>query len=202
MRQALLRMLVLVFMLPGALGVLALAILPAGGEQAAAQTVAELAQRPLTQQSLAGEGHAPAAAARQAPDDARPRIPVAATTIYPGEVITAAMLRLRPVSRRFARRGGFVADPAAIIGKMARRTLPRGRPVPPNALREPYVVRSGKAVRIIFRSGALRISALGVALASASAGEPVAVRNVDSGRIVHGVAQPDGTVRVGAQGMR
>ena len=148
--------------------------------------------------ALAGGG----VATRQPEGEALPRIPVAAVTIYPGEVITAAMLRMRPVPRWYYRRGGFLANPRDIIGKMARRTLVRNRPVPPNALREPFAVRSGKAVRLVYRRGGLEISALGTALSSVSAGEVVAVRNVDSGRIVHGVAQADGTVLVGGAGMR
>ncbi len=124
------------------------------------------------------------------------QIPVPAATIYPGEVIRAAMLRLRPVSARYYARGGFVAEAGRIVGKMARRTLVRGRPVPPNALREPYAVFSGKAVQVIYRSAGLSITILGTALESASSGEVVAVRNVDSGRIIHGVAQKDGTVLV------
>ena len=129
--------------------------------------------------------------------DARPRIPVAAATIYPGEVISRAMLRMRAVPRRYYERGGFVRDADEVVGKMARRTLVRGRPIPPSALREPYAVRSGKAVRIVYRRGGLEIVALGTALASASAGEVVPVRNVDSGRIIRGVARADGTVQVG-----
>ncbi len=142
-------------------------------------------------------GHVPAAAAGGG--NARPEIPVAATTIYPGEVIRPGMLRMRPVPRRYYERGGFMKDPRRIMGKMAARTLVRGRPIPPNALREPYVVRSGKAVRVIYRSGALSISALGTALDSVSAGEMVAVRNVDTGRIIYGVAHKDGTVVVNAR---
>ncbi len=126
----------------------------------------------------------------------RPEIPVAAVTIYPGEVIRPGMVRMRAVSRRYYQRGGFEKDPRRIIGKMAGRTLVRGKPIAPNALRAPYVVRRGRAVRVIYRSGALSIGALGMALESAAAGEMVAVRNVDSGRIIHGTAQSNGTVVV------
>jgi len=128
--------------------------------------------------------------------EAWPEIPVAAATIYPGEVITRGMLRMRPVPKGYFARGGFVADAGRIIGKMARRTLVRGRAIAANALREPFAVRSGKAVRVVYRARGVVISALGTALQSASDGEPVAVRNVDSGRIVHGVAHKGGVVVV------
>ena len=123
-------------------------------------------------------------------------IPVAAVTIYPGEVITPAMVRMRKVPRRYLARGGFLLRVRRIVGKMARRTLVRGRPFAPNALQEPYAVRAGKAVRVVVRSGGLFISALGTALDSAVAGEVVAVRNVDTGRTVYGVARKGGIVIV------
>ncbi len=126
----------------------------------------------------------------------RGEIPVAAVTIYPGEVITPAMVRMRKVPRRYFALGGFLRERGQIVGKMARRTLVRGRPFAPNALQEPYAVRAGKAVRVIVRSGGLFISALGTALDSAVAGEVVAVRNVDTGRTVYGVARKGGIVIV------
>ncbi len=123
-------------------------------------------------------------------------LPVPAMTIYPEEIIRPGMLRERRFSARFLAQGGFIRRPSEALGKMARRTLVRGRAIPLNALREPYAVRSGKAVRVIYRRGAMTISTLATALSSVSAGEAVAVRNVDTGRVIHGVAQADGTVRV------
>ena len=128
-----------------------------------------------------------------------PRLAVAAATIYPGEIIRPGMLVKRRVPRRWVLRGGYVSDPESIIGKMARITIVRGRPVPVNAVREPWAVRNGAIVRVLYKAGALTISALGRVLQNASAGERVPVRNVDSGRIVYGVAQRDGTVIVPAR---
>ena len=126
-------------------------------------------------------------------------LPVPAVTVYPEEIIRPAMLDKRRFPARFLARRGYVRDASRIIGKMARRTLVRGRAIPLNAVREPYAVRSGKAVRVIYENGGLVISALATALSSVSAGEAVAVRNVDTGRTIHGVAQADGTVRVFAR---
>ena len=128
-----------------------------------------------------------------------PQLAVAAATIYPGEIIRPGMLVKRRVPRRWAMRGGYVTDPESVIGKMARITIVRGRPVPVNAVREPWAVRNGAVVRVLYQAGALTISALGRALQNASAGERVPVRNVDSGRIVYGVARRDGTVVVPAR---
>jgi flagella basal body P-ring formation protein FlgA len=126
------------------------------------------------------------------------RVPVPAVTVYPGQVITADMLRFRRY-RREEVDGRYITDADALLGRMAARTLVRNRPVPPSSVTAPWVVRRGKAVRLVFRAAGLEITALGTALDNAAAGEIVAVRNVDSGRVVYGVAGENGTVRVGTR---
>ncbi len=177
--------------LAGAGAFLALAILAATGmrtdliSQARALTVEELALQAEQARRTASLSRRES---RYAP------LPVPAVTIYPGQVIDASMLRTRPWPKD--RAAGFVDDARAIIGRMAVRTLVRNRPIPAAALSAPYVVRKGKTVRLIFREGGLEITALATALEDAAAGRLVAVRNVDSGRTVYGIAQPDGTVLV------
>ncbi len=121
-------------------------------------------------------------------------LPVPAITIYPGQVIDASMLHTRPWPK--SRIAGFVRDPHAVIGRMAVRTLVRDQPIPAAALSAPYVVHKGKTVRLVFRENGLEITALARALEDAAAGHLVAVRNVDSGRTVYGIAQQDGSVLV------
>ena len=78
---------------------------------------------------------------------------------------------------------------------MARRTLLAGQPIPQNALRDPFVIRQGKTVSLIFQSGNISITGIAVALESGSAGEIIGARNPDSGMTVHGVVQADGSLR-------
>ena len=123
-------------------------------------------------------------------------LPVPVVTVYPGEVISEKILTRRRFSAMFLARGGYIRDYDGLTGKITRRTLVRGRPIPLNAVRMPYVVKAGQLVRLQYRSSSLLIIAQAVSLKSASVGELVQTRNVDSGRIISGLVQPEGSVRV------
>jgi flagella basal body P-ring formation protein FlgA len=125
-------------------------------------------------------------------------LPVPGTTIYPGDVITEHALVDRDFSDDsvMGKMAG-VRTRADLVGKVARRTLLPGQPIPSNAVGEPTVVANGKKVRILFEEGPLHISTLGTALQSGSAGDIISVRNIASGLTVSGTVQADGTVQVG-----
>lgn len=119
-------------------------------------------------------------------------------TIYPGDVIQDAWLADRALSPGFTGWGGaMIESRAAIVGKIARRTLLPGAPIPWNAVTEPKAVLNGAKIRIVFEEGGLNITTYGAALQSGSVGEIISVRNLDSGYTVTGTVQSDGSVRVG-----
>jgi flagella basal body P-ring formation protein FlgA len=120
--------------------------------------------------------------------------PALKVTAYPGDVITAEMVVLVPAGHQSGI-GGIVTDKESVIGKMARRPLLPGQPIPRNALREPYAVQQGKSVSIVFQSGSITISGVALAMESGSTGEMISARNPDSGVVVRGVVQPDGSLR-------
>lgn len=124
-------------------------------------------------------------------------LPVPVVTIYPGEMIDEAALTERGFSR--SRRGwlAMIGASEGVVGKVARRTLLPGRPIPAAAVAEPDLVRRGAPVRLVFREGGLLIVAQATSLQGGGAGDVIRVRNLDSGLILAGTVQPDGTVRVG-----
>nr|PZN45134.1 MAG: flagella basal body P-ring formation protein FlgA [Pseudomonadota bacterium] len=126
-------------------------------------------------------------------------LPVPVTTIRPGDIITESMLTERSFPDGYTTRFASVIDASQVIGKSARRTLLPGSPIPYNAVSSPEVVKRGAAARLVFEAEGLVITALGTPLQSAGAGEHVRVRNVDSGLVVSGIVQPDGSIRVGIQ---
>jgi flagellar basal body P-ring formation protein FlgA len=139
---------------------------------------------------LAGVSAAAAAAAGV-------QLPVPRITIYPGQVIEEGMLVERAF-RSSAAQGMPVATSAeSLVGKVARQTLLPGRPIATNVVRDQHVVTQGKATLIVFREGALTITATGLALQSGGTGEVITVRNTDSGRTVKGTVEADGSVNVG-----
>jgi flagella basal body P-ring formation protein FlgA len=126
---------------------------------------------------------------------AKHKLPVPRITIYPGDVITAGALGTR-VFGRSVERLPVIRSADAAIGKVARRTLLPKRPIPLNALRKPNVIQQGKSVKIVFQSGGLTITTVGVALQSGHVGDRLNVRNTESGTTIRGVAQADGSIRV------
>jgi len=125
-------------------------------------------------------------------------LPVPTITIYPGETIKDTVL----AEREFPRSAGDMAvvrDVGALVGKVARRTLLPGRLVPLNAVEEARLVLRGETTRIVFEAEGLVISTLVTPLESGGAGDRVRARNLDSGLVVVGVVQDDGSLRVGGR---
>ncbi|MGP9822276.1 flagellar basal body P-ring formation chaperone FlgA, partial [Salinarimonas sp. NSM] len=124
-------------------------------------------------------------------------LPVPTITIYPGETIKETVL----VERAFPASTGQLAvvrDAGALVGKVARRTLLPGRVVPQNAVEEAKLVVRGETTQIVFQADGLVISTLVTPLESGGAGDRVRARNLDSGLVIVGVVQDDGSLRVGS----
>ena len=114
--------------------------------------------------------------------------------IYPGDTITEDMIAFKP-AEQVKGIGALVTGTEGLIGKAARRTLLPGQAIPKVAIREAFVVFQGKTVLLIFHSGTVTITGVALALESGSAGETISARNPDSGIVIRGVVQPDGSLR-------
>ena len=123
-------------------------------------------------------------------------VPTPKSVIYPGDIIQDDMLVDTP-SEDAPSRAGDIAARSAIVGKMARRTLLPGQPIAPSDIGNPRLVVNGGSVTLYFTEGGLTISTSGAAQQDGTEGELIRVRNTDSGVIVSGVVQADGSVRVG-----
>jgi len=125
-------------------------------------------------------------------------VPVPAITIYPGDKIRNSYLvdRNYPPDSQVLR-AGVVTSRLALIGKLARRTLLPGLPIPANAVTDPDAVTNGEKVRVIFNQDGLVIETYAIALQAGSVGQVISVRNPDSGITISGIVQSDGSVRVG-----
>jgi flagella basal body P-ring formation protein FlgA len=120
-------------------------------------------------------------------------LPVPSVTIYPGDTINESMLKDRTFPENYRYRTAVVESPRVLTGKMARRTLLPGEPIPMNAVDDPKLVTRGVQAQIVFEEG------IGIPLQSATMGETIQVKNVDSGRIITGRVQSDGRIRIGIQ---
>lgn len=123
-------------------------------------------------------------------------LPVPRATIYPGDAIEAEKLAERLFVARTVARGTVFETRDPVIGKVANKTLLPGKPIPVNAVRDPYVVTQGKPTLLIFKGEGLTITSTAMALQNGGIGDVISARNIDSGLIVRGTVQADGTVRV------
>ncbi|HET7131725.1 MAG TPA: flagellar basal body P-ring formation chaperone FlgA [Gammaproteobacteria bacterium] len=90
---------------------------------------------------------------------------------------------------------GYFSATAQLVGLTTKRTLPAGTVIVPAAVEQPTVVQRGAAVTLVSGSGSVLVRADGVALEPAKPNERVRVRS-RSGRIVSGVVEPSGEVRI------
>ncbi|OHV83517.1 flagellar basal body P-ring formation chaperone FlgA [Rhizobium sp. LCM 4573] len=119
-------------------------------------------------------------------------------TIYPGEVISAARVEEVEVTNPNLT-GDYARSTGEVVGMVSKRTLLPGRIVLVSALRAPYAVTRGSAVRLTFAIGNLAISAGGSPLEDGAVGDVIRVRNTDSGITVSGTVMADGTIQVMAK---
>lgn len=167
----------------------------ASGGPASAQSISALAQQAADgRDEVEAPRHAPVRRAVEAAPLAR--IPVAAVTLYPGDVISAGMLQQREVSDAVLDRGGVALHASAVVGKAARRVVAAGQPVPLNAVADVTLVTKGVATRIQLKEGGLSISGYGMPLESGASGATIRLKNMESGQIIVGEVENDGTVRV------
>jgi flagella basal body P-ring formation protein FlgA len=120
---------------------------------------------------------------------------VARHSLAAGEVLAAEDLEQR-TQPSTSLPNDFISRLETAIGLTVKRTVPAGTVLVPAALVYPEVVARGALVTLIAGSGAIRVKSEGVALDGARVKERVRVRS-QSGRIVEGVVEASGEVRVG-----
>jgi flagella basal body P-ring formation protein FlgA len=91
----------------------------------------------------------------------------------------------------------YLTDAASVVGLAARRALPAGSVLVGGALERPELIARGASVTLISGAGSVLVKSNGVALEPGRAHERVRVRS-ESGRIVEGVVELSGEVRVGS----
>lgn len=124
-------------------------------------------------------------------------LPVPTATIYPNDEIGEGHIMDRAFIASTVTRGSVLEERQDVVGKVAKRTLLKGQPIPTNALREPYLVVTGKPATVVYSEGGLTIMGQATALQSGAVGDTVSLRNTESGLQIRGVVAKDGSVRIG-----
>ncbi|MEY8881678.1 flagellar basal body P-ring formation chaperone FlgA [Donghicola sp. XS_ASV15] len=126
-------------------------------------------------------------------------IPVLTLTesLSAGAVIEAEHLTLKPV--RDGTLDGLMTDPQSVIGRVLTVNLGQGRPVLARHLEHNWLVTEGTPVAIIYDTAGMLILASGIATENGQRGQIIAVRNVDSDRLVKAIVTERNKVRVTAK---
>jgi flagellar basal body P-ring formation protein FlgA len=115
--------------------------------------------------------------------------------VQAGEVLAAVDIEARQQSAA-ALPFDYVSKPELAIGQSMRRSQPAGAVLLAAALEQPVGVERGALVTLVAAQGPVTVKAAGVALEPGRLKERVRVRSA-SGRIVEGLVEAPGQVRVG-----
>jgi flagella basal body P-ring formation protein FlgA len=124
------------------------------------------------------------------------RLPVPAVAIRAGELIRDDMVTERSFAPNVLGVAAFIEGRQVIVGRMARRNLLPGQPIPTNSVEDPWTIARGAMVKVVVEESGLSIVTYGAAMQSGAPGALIPVRNTDTGVIIRAVVQPDGTVKV------
>ena len=112
-----------------------------------------------------------------------------------GAVLLRSDFEMAAVPVSTANAGNY-ADIDQLIGKQLLRQSRVGLMLKASDVAEPTVVSRNALVTVQLKAGAMTLTVKGQALGSAAAGEPVDVLNTATKKVLHGIAQPDGSVAI------
>ncbi len=115
--------------------------------------------------------------------------------IATGETLAAADIS---TAQRDAARiaGAVLSDPAAAVGRIARRPLQAGSLLSANDLVTERLIKRGDNVALVSRRGSVEVRIAGRAMGDAGENDRVSVENLSSRRIVQGTVDAHGDVIV------
>lgn len=93
-------------------------------------------------------------------------------------------------------RYGYLTQLDQALGQSLRRPIAAGKALRPEQIESQQLVRRGQRVTILARTGNLEVRLTGEALMSGAVGERIRIKNASSERIIEGVVQATGLVRV------
>jgi flagella basal body P-ring formation protein FlgA len=122
------------------------------------------------------------------------------SSLQAGAILTPQDIEMRPESVAIAQAAG-AASVDQLVGKQLQRQSHAGMLLHLSDVAEPNLVARNDAVIVYLRSGAMTLSVKGQALNTASKGQPVAVLNLTSKKVLHGTALAAGAVEISTDPM-
>ena len=110
------------------------------------------------------------------------KVVVAVKPIPRGSVITSDEVSLKSVVESKAR--GGTDNISSIVGATARRDFLPGDVITKSGIIPNFAVRRNQPVRVVYRSGAIRVELLGIALQDGVVGNIIKVKNPSTGKVL------------------
>jgi flagella basal body P-ring formation protein FlgA len=112
-----------------------------------------------------------------------------------GTILAPADFEQAAVPLAVATAGGY-ADLDQLLGKQLLRQSQGGIMLKPTDVADPTVVKRNDLVTVVLRVGAMTLTVKGISLGTVAAGQPVDVLNTTTKKVLHGIAQADGSVAI------
>jgi flagella basal body P-ring formation protein FlgA len=123
------------------------------------------------------------------------QVVVAARPLAANRNLTRQDVRLQAMDIADLRQG-YISSPQQVVGQQLKYPLAVGRVVPSRSLKLEKIVRRGEQIVLVAAAGAMEVRMNGTALDDASIGDKVKVKNSSSERVVEGIVQAPGIVKV------
>lgn len=123
-------------------------------------------------------------------------IPVLKRRIRNGTVVAVEDVIWKELPK-YRLRSNMLTKLDQLVGMQPKHTLPADRPIQMSQLIEPYWVRKGHTIKMVYATSYIRLQMMGVALSDGKEGDVVRVRNEESGKVVSGVVVGENVVSVG-----
>lgn len=123
------------------------------------------------------------------------KIPVLKSRMNVGDIITKSDIEYLSI-RENSKATNTVLNSKDVIGKEIIRSITPGRPISPENLGAPTVVKKNQEVKIIYKNGGLELVSKGKALSNAAIGDTVKITRKEAARTLEGIAVSEGVVEL------
>lgn len=127
--------------------------------------------------------------------NAMQKVPVLNRRIFAGDVITQDDIGSTLMASNRLRHN-TIQDASGLIGMAARRSIRKGSPVSAHEIEAPRIVKKGDLLSLRYNTPNITIQTIAEAMEDAALGSSIAMRNTDSGHILHATIVAAGVAEI------
>lgn len=120
---------------------------------------------------------------------------VAARPLAANQIIKNSDVKLEQLDISSLHRG-YIKSTKHIVGQQLKYPISMGTVINPNSVRPEKIVHRGEQIMLVAMAGQMEVRMSGIALSDASFGQRIRVKNASSKRVVEGVVDGPGVVKV------